>query len=286
MFFAIRVQAIAEALPGIPASARRTPTRVSRHAGFNISPPSPVKSPKIGFFGIFGRLADEVVLVSRKDEGSGGGADLASETDRGQGTGEAAVEGGSADRDTTAADEGSAPSLGQDGDPVDKDTAVAGDDSAPAPGLGGDSVRLQVEECAIPAKTSDNGSVVPSSFSPPATGSSSLSPAETAWSILSRGKSESVGASVSGDGVGSSGGGVDGGDVIADEEGDGGDGAVVVFQLLMQRWELRPWVVGPRTLVATKEQVQCASDCTTHLVPIGPHFDRSDNGSDGASKQR
>lgn len=38
-------------------------------------------------------------------------------------------------------------------------------------------------------------------------------------------------------------------------EGDG-DGAVVVFQLLMQRWELRPWVVVPRTLVATKEQVR------------------------------
>lgn len=37
--------------------------------------------------------------------------------------------------------------------------------------------------------------------------------------------------------------------------GDGGDGAVVVFQLLMQRWELRPWVAAPRTLVATKEQV-------------------------------
>lgn len=38
-----------------------------------------------------------------------------------------------------------------------------------------------------------------------------------------------------------------------------GDGAVVVFQLLMQRWELRPWVAAPRTLVATKEQVRCDS---------------------------
>ncbi|CBN77518.1 nischarin/ IRAS/ imidazoline receptor [Ectocarpus siliculosus] len=40
--------------------------------------------------------------------------------------------------------------------------------------------------------------------------------------------------------------------------GDGGgghEGTVVVFQLLVQRWELRPWVVVPRTLVATKEKV-------------------------------
>lgn len=36
----------------------------------------------------------------------------------------------------------------------------------------------------------------------------------------------------------------------------GNGGAVVVFQLLMQRWRLRPWVVVPRTLVATKEQVR------------------------------
>lgn len=37
-----------------------------------------------------------------------------------------------------------------------------------------------------------------------------------------------------------------------DEDG----GEVVVFQLLMQRFELRPWVVAPRTLVASKEQVK------------------------------
>ena len=42
-----------------------------------------------------------------------------------------------------------------------------------------------------------------------------------------------------------------------DAGGGCGDGAaVVVFQLLMQRWELRPWVVAPRTLVASKEQVR------------------------------
>lgn len=36
---------------------------------------------------------------------------------------------------------------------------------------------------------------------------------------------------------------------------DCGEGDVVAFQLLVQRWELRPWVAMPRTLVATKEQV-------------------------------
>lgn len=41
--------------------------------------------------------------------------------------------------------------------------------------------------------------------------------------------------------------------VMAMDE-DGGE--VVVFQLLMQRFELRPWVVAPRTLVASKEQVK------------------------------
>ncbi|CAN0285487.1 unnamed protein product, partial [Discosporangium mesarthrocarpum] len=35
--------------------------------------------------------------------------------------------------------------------------------------------------------------------------------------------------------------------------GEGGD--VVVYQLLMQRWEMRPWVAVPRTLVVTKEQI-------------------------------
>ncbi|CAM9473690.1 unnamed protein product [Ectocarpus sp. 12 AP-2014] len=37
--------------------------------------------------------------------------------------------------------------------------------------------------------------------------------------------------------------------------GGGHEGTVVVFQLLVQRWELRPWVVVPRTLVATKEKL-------------------------------
>ncbi|CAM9465025.1 unnamed protein product [Ectocarpus fasciculatus] len=50
--------------------------------------------------------------------------------------------------------------------------------------------------------------------------------------------------------LGRSGGGVSGG---GGEEGH--EGTVVVFQLLMQRWELRPWVVVPRTLVATKEKL-------------------------------
>lgn len=51
--------------------------------------------------------------------------------------------------------------------------------------------------------------------------------------------------------LGRSGSGVSGGG------GEGGhEGTVVVFQLLMQRWELRPWVVVPRTLVATKEKVR------------------------------
>lgn len=44
-------------------------------------------------------------------------------------------------------------------------------------------------------------------------------------------------------------------------DGFGNGGAVVVFQLLMQRWRLRPWVVVPRTLVATKEQVRAAPVC-------------------------
>lgn len=61
-----------------------------------------------------------------------------------------------------------------------------------------------------------------------------------------------VSMSASGDaGVGSS---RDGSVSVGDHEG-----AVVVFQLLMQRWELRPWVVVPRTLVATKEQVSTVS---------------------------
>lgn len=46
--------------------------------------------------------------------------------------------------------------------------------------------------------------------------------------------------------------GVESQSVMAMDE-DGGE--VVVFQLLMQRFELRPWVVAPRTLVASKEQV-------------------------------
>lgn len=70
----------------------------------------------------------------------------------------------------------------------------------------------------------------------PALSSSTHATAENVWSIEDgRGESDS---GVSGNGV----------------EGCG-DGSVVVFQLLMQRWELRPWVVVPRTLVATKEKV-------------------------------
>lgn len=59
--------------------------------------------------------------------------------------------------------------------------------------------------------------------------------------------------SLFGDGKGESDTGVYDGGVA---EAGYGDGAVVVFQLLMQRWELRPWVAAPRTLVASKEQVR------------------------------
>lgn len=68
---------------------------------------------------------------------------------------------------------------------------------------------------------------------------SGTSSAERTWPIVGDDRDENdVGAR----GSGSIGGGC-------------GDGAVVVFQLLMQRWEMRPWVAVPRTLVATKEQV-------------------------------
>lgn len=99
----------------------------------------------------------------------------------------------------------------------------------------------------------------------PALSSSTQATAENMWSIEDgRGESDS---GVSGNGV----------------EGCG-DGSVVVFQLLMQRWELRPWVVVPRTLVATKEKVchitvvayrllclcACASSCTGVAVYLLP----------------
>ena len=232
---------------------------------------------KGGLFGIFGKWADDVTVVAGKEGegggGGGGGADPACETSRGQGAVEVEEKGGPAGRDTSVAGEGTVPRVGRDGDPTDKDTAAAADEgSAPPLGPSGDGVRRQARECAtpLPAKAGDNsGSVVlpPSSSSspPPATGSTSLSPAETAWSLLSRGRSENVRTTVvsgGGGSVGSGGGGggmIGGGDGVADVDGDGGDGAVVLFQLLMQRWELRPWVVGPRTLVATKEQVQCVA---------------------------
>lgn len=271
----IHAQAIAKALPGIPSSSRRTPTRVSGSQPVsNNSPLSPVNPTKGGLFGIFGKWADDAIVVTGKEGGgSSGGAGLTSEPDQGQGAVEAAEEGDQADRGTTAAavEDGASP-RGQGGDPADRDSAAAvGEGSVPPLKPGGDSVRSPVQERAtpLPAEKGDSSSsssaVSPSGSPPPAAGSSSRSPAETAWSILSRGRTDNVsaigvsGGGGGGGGVGGSTGGVGGGGVIADEDGDGGDdGAVVLFQLLMQRWELRPWVVGPRTLVATKEQVRCA----------------------------
>lgn len=280
-FLSIRAQAIAKALPGIPSSSRRTPTRFSGSQPVaNNSPLSPANPTKGGLFGLFGKWADDAIVVTGKEGGGGGGgvADLTRETDQGQGAVEAAEEGDQADRGTTAAAvKDSAPPRGQGGDPADGDAgAAAVEGSVPPLKLGGDSVHGPVQERATPLSaekrnsSSSSSAVPPSGSPPPATGSSSPSPAETAWSILSRGRTDNVsaiGVSGGGDGgggLGSSAGGVGGGGVIADEDGDGGDdGAVVLFQLLMQRWELRPWVVGPRTLVATKEQVRCVVvDCT------------------------
>ncbi|CAM9495264.1 unnamed protein product, partial [Laminaria digitata] len=198
------LEAIAKALPGIPSSSvRRTPTRVSSQPVTTKSPSSPVKPPKVGLFGLFGKLADEIAVVAGKDgAGGGGGEDLASETDPNQGAGiyEATDQGEPAGRALAAGDDGSAPPAGQGGGPADSDTAAAAAGGGPAPplGQGGDSVRCQPpEECVAPPSSwktgDDNSSEVPSSFSPPATGGwSSLSPAETAWAMLSGGRGESV----------------------------------------------------------------------------------------------
>lgn len=82
----------------------------------------------------------------------------------------------------------------------------------------------------VGAPPSLSGTVTPL-LSPTVSGSNVV---ETPPSVLER----------SGDDVGGGGG------------GGGHEGTVVVFQLLVQRWELRPWVVVPRTLVATKEKVR------------------------------
>ena len=238
---------------------------------------------------MFGKWADEAAAAAattaEKQGGRGGGTEnlpCEPDSDLPQGTGEATAQEGE-----TTGQRGE--TTGQGG-AAGCETATANEGAAPPlVGQGGrDSVRHHPQdgETALPA-TDGGTSVLPFSPATAGGGSSSPSPAETAWSMLSRGgvgdgnvgssggdgSGDGVGGggdiSVSGGGVagdgdgggvggGGSGGGsgVDGGDVVGDADGDGGDGAVVVFQLLMQRWELRPWVVGPRTLVATKEQVQ------------------------------
>ncbi|CAN0321487.1 unnamed protein product, partial [Hapterophycus canaliculatus] len=73
----------------------------------------------------------------------------------------------------------------------------------------------------------------------------------------------------------------DGSLVVGDHEG-----AVVVFQLLMQRWELRPWVVVPRTLVATKEQLALMDEDHSRVSStIGGGVRRSFGGLAGARSE-
>lgn len=213
------LKAIATALPRLRASATR---KLTPRVLIGLpDKPSPVQSQKVGLFDRLEKWADGLAASRTQGNVSAAG-----------GSGLGVTVG---DQDVVVHDKASGTGSGVRGQQRPANTSTdemnstsSGSRSQPR------EPELQGKEGMLPGVDGGLPSPSPARISPDR-------PADGTKRVLNGGR---IGSDVSAN---------DGAVVEWRQEAD--NGAAVVFQLLMQRWELRPWVVVPRTLVATKEQV-------------------------------
>eukprot|EP00752_Nemacystus_decipiens_P014978 g13336.t1 len=232
---------------------------IDRPGGDPDSPGAPPGSP--GVFRRVGKWAGKLVSKNKRGEGGGvdGGGGGGGDDDDGDGVVEdgpehraGVVRRADGERGGEPEDqEGGGGGMGRRRDGERFDTAEGGrgeglgrgDVDGSERAAGGPPAGAVIGAVSTPNGEREGFSLVFPGAAPPPLAAAAPGGADEDSRFLSGASGEDGGSG------GGSGGGLGGVDCF------GNGGAVVVFQLLMQRWRLRPWVVVPRTLVATKEQL-------------------------------